>query len=438
MIINWIKYKLYPSLFEYIDVAFPELKFRWTNNEWKSSFLLNGTNDTSIYTTFVHKNKPTFISERNGVTIDLIDYIMKRDDIDLRSAINRLALVCNLSLPSNINIDEISYYKFRDNNLINEEVNKYFIHCLEVNKEAEKTVKYLKYQGYDQSNIKKMVFGFLPKEHLFATYLSKKNYTTEFARTIYKTLIDCVLWFEQRKEFATSHTISVPYRSGGTIIGFKFLSIDGLEAYYKSIQNQSCDDYLFNLSGLILEDELDALKATIEGVENVVAVGKNNLNSQQITDAKNRGVKSAILCLNSAFEFDEVNDKKYRKITKDEDRPIGFVMITRPTIQCRFKIQKAFETITKEDIKVSIANLPDLGVEDILSEEESNEKNPSWEIISKGLVGGPHRTSPGRLIKERGIESFRNILYQTTILDFLKYHPKLPTTKGLPQGWRTE
>ncbi len=120
----------------------------------------------------------------------------------------------------------------------------------------------------------------------------------------------------------------------------------------------------FNLSGLkgdkdivIVEGELDSLHATVKGVENVVSIGGSKPSKDQVQNAIKRGAKAFTICLD-------------REPHKEEE--------TTKTVN------EVIEIILNEGVnKVYIVTLPDLG---------------------------GAKTDPDRLIKEKGVETFKEAI----------------------------
>ena len=97
-----------------------------------------------------------------------------------------------------------------------------------------------------------------------------------------------------------------------------------------------------------MEGELDALFATVKGVDNVVAMAGSSITSNQIKDAVKRGVQKFTLCFDREPDREEETNKK---------------------------INNAIDIILNEDVyKVYIATLPDLGgktdVDRLIKEQE--------------------------------------------------------------------
>ena len=144
------------------------------------------------------------------------------------------------------------------------------------------------------------------------------------------------------KGIGSTHKLTIPYRSGDTIKGFKFRTTgDSTPKYYNSTGLDRLGGF-FNLSAIkgdkdivIVEGELDSLHASIKGLDNVVSTGGNSIASEQIKDSIKRGAKSFTICLD-------------REANKEEDT-------AKKTIS-------AIDILLKEGVsRVYVAELPDTG-----------------------------------------------------------------------------
>jgi len=201
-----------------------------------------------------------------------------------------------------------------------------------------------------------MELGYIPSQDKLFKYLLNKGYS--------QNIIDEVI--KLNKGIGTTHKLTIPYRSGGFIKGFKFRTIGDTTPKYLNSTGLDRIGGFFNLSGIkgdkdvvIVEGELDSLSATARGVENVVATGGSSISSEQIKDAIKRGAKSFTLCLDTEPGKEEETAKR---------------------------LNSAIEVILGEGVnRVYIVTLPDLG-------------------------GG--KTDPDRLIKESGVDAFRTAIAQ--------------------------
>ncbi|MFA7019794.1 MAG: DnaB-like helicase C-terminal domain-containing protein [Sphaerochaetaceae bacterium] len=353
-ITDWIKYELYPTLFESIDTALPEHNFKRYSGGWRSKTYLDGSpHKYRADKTVVTKKAPGWILENGGETLSLVDYVIKRDGVEFIQAVKTLADVVGLQLPKG-EFNQESYQRYKDQATLLEDCNSYFIYCLENSTGADEVRAYLSSRGYSDEDVKAMELGYIPDQDKLFKYLLNKGYS--------QSLIDEVV--KLNKGIGSTHRLTIPYRSGGSVKGFKFRTVGDHKPKYLNSTGLDRMGGFFNLSGIkgdkdvvIVEGELDSLSATAKGVENVVATGGNSIASDQVKDAIKRGAKSFTLCLDTEPGKEEETAKR---------------------------ITSAIEVILGEGVnRVYIVTLPDLG-------------------------GG--KTDPDRLIKESGVEAFREAL----------------------------
>ena len=356
-ITDWLKYELYPTLFESIDTALPEFGFKKFSGGWRSSLKIDLSNpkETRADKTVVTKIAPGRLLEQGGENLTLVDYVMRRDGVEFIQAVKTLADIVGLQLP-NGDFDQEGYHRYRERATLLEGCNSYFIYCLENSTGAEDVRAYLSSRGYSDEDVKAMELGYIPDQEKLFSYLLSKGHS--------QSLIDEVVTLN--KGIGSTHRLTIPYRSGGSIKGFKFRTVGDATPKYLNSTGLDRLGGFFNLSGIkgdkdvvIVEGELDSLSATARGVENVVATGGSSIASDQVRDAIRRGAKSFTLCLDT-----EPGKKEEEETAK--------------------RIASAIEVILGEGVnRVYIVTLPDLG-------------------------GG--KTDPDRLIKESGVEAFRQAL----------------------------
>ena len=296
IITDWVKFELYPSLFERIDQALPEHSFKRCREGWRSSTYLSGAPHKRADKTVVTTKAPGIILEQGGKAMSLVDYVMERDRVEFIQAVKTLSAIAGVSIPKSPDYNPEAYRKYRDQANIMEEGNSYFIYCIEHSEGAEEVRAYLGSRGYSEEDIKAMELGYIPSQDKLFKYLQGKGYKT--------AQIDEAVGIKTDTRIGSSHRLTIPYRSGGTMKGFKIRTIGSSVPKYLNTSGLDKSGGLFNLSALkgdkdliIVEGELDALHATAKGLDNVVALGGGSISPEQIRDAKKRGARSFTLCL---------------------------------------------------------------------------------------------------------------------------------------------
>lgn len=380
-ITDWIRYTLYPTLFERIDTALPEHNFKRYSGGWRSKTYLDGSpHKDRADKTVVSRKAPGWILENGGETLSLVDYVMRRDRVEFIQAVKILAEVVGLQLPKG-EFSQDSYQRYKDQATLLEDCNSYFIYCLENSTGADEVRAYLSSRGYSDEDVKAMELGYIPDQDKLFKYLLSKGYS--------QSLIDEVI--KLNKGIGSTHRLTIPYRSGGSVKGFKFRTVGDATPKYLNSTGLDRLGGFFNLSGVkgdkdvvIVEGELDSLSATARGVDNVVATGGSSISSDQVKDAIRRGAKSFTLCLDTEPGKEEETAKR---------------------------LTSAIEVILGEGVnRVYIVTLPDLG---------------------------GAKTDPDRLIKENGVEAFREAMrgalsyYEYNLQETLNKYGKIEEEIGL-------
>lgn len=381
-ITDWIKYELYPTLFERVDTALPELSFNRFPGGWRSSLKLDLTSPKTKRKdkTVVSKKAPGYILEQGGDVLSLVDYVIKRDGVEFIQAVKTLADVVGLQLPKG-EFNQESYQRYKDQATLLEDCNSYFIYCLENSTGADEVKAYLSSRGYSDENIKAMELGYIPDQDKLFKYLLSKGYS--------QSLVDEVV--KLNKGIGFTHRLTIPYRSGGSVRGFKFRTVGDATPKYLNSTGLDRLGGFFNLSGVkgdkdvvIVEGELDSLSATARGVENVVATGGSSIAPEQVRDAIKRGAKSFTLCL---------------------DRDPG------KEVETYKKINSAIEVILGEGVnRIYIARLPG---------------------------SGDKKVDPDSLIRESGVDSFKQAIrealpyYEYNLQETLNKYGKIEEERGL-------
>lgn len=358
---EWIQSTLYPTLFEKIDIVFKEHNFKKHRGDWRSNTYLNGELHSRSDKTTITNKVPSRILEQGGESLSLIDYVMQRDSIEFIEALKRLSDTVGLTLPTDPSFDKAAYEKLQQKYTLLELCNNYFIYYLNRSdknveeRKIEKVKVFLKNRGYTNDDIQAMELGYVPSQIILNKYLKAKGYSEELIRE--------TLPFYMDNRIGYTHLLTIPYRSGGTLKGFKFRTVEDNKPKYINSYGLDKIGGFFNLLGIkgdkdvvIVEGELDSLHASIKGVDNVVATGGNSISSSQIRDAINKGAKKFTLCFDT-------------ELNKDQS-----------TVNL---INRVIQIIQEEGVnKVYIATLP---------------------------INGK-KTDPDTFIKNNGIESFKKII----------------------------
>jgi DNA primase catalytic core len=291
---DFIKDELYPRIYDSVDTVFPEHRFRRSRGQWQSKTYLDGREHASrADKTVITAQAPGRILEQGGETKSLIDYVMERDRADFVQAVKTLAAAVGLELPSK---DISPEYKEKQSLL--EDCNSYFIFCLTAASGSDKVRAYLNERGYSEAEIGAMELGYIPSQAKLFKHLQDRGHS--------QRLIEETVTIAADTRIGSSHVLTIPYRSGGTLKGFKFRAIQEATPKYINTSGLDRNGGFFNLSAIradkdliIVEGELDSLHATVKGIDNVVATGGSSINEIQVRDAIKRGAKSFTLCFDT-------------------------------------------------------------------------------------------------------------------------------------------
>lgn len=316
---EWKEYTLYPSLFEHIAEAFPEMSFRRSGNKWISPCYLNGAKSDRKDKTFIGGAKKHLIKENGGPGMSLIDFEMQRSGCDFITALGKLASVCGLEVPKTDSEEYLQYKEEQDNRAKAKEA---FVAALwSGTPEANAVLDYMRGRTWTDKEIEDAEIG----------YADEKIINSLKGNEPYKVKLD---W----GGIGTTHRLVIPFFNGSRIMGFKFRDINQKNIKYRYLNNKG----LRKTAGLfgipvgvsdvtIVEGELDALHAQVRGLSNVVATTGNAVAEEQIKEAMQRGVKRFTLL------FD--NDEAGREYTSSSSRIIenqgGTVYIARLPENCK-------------------------------------------------------------------------------------------------------
>lgn len=293
---------LKPAMYERLSMVFPEMAFRSCRDGWESSLGLFGrdTHTTRHDKCKVTKRVPTRIMEQGGGSIELIEYYMQSKNIsDRNEAIKALCNILGLTPPTMEESPEYKAYRERQDKL--SQLVKTMQEELFTRPEAAAALAYLKDgRGYSEELIRGLGLGWCSPE------------TASELRQLCK----------EGAVPTTANYVAIPYISTGKVKGviFRNTSKDGAKYLDSFVSKEATKRYsLFGLTGLpltgtgerdrdivVVEGELDALRAQYAGLDNVVGAAGKNLSQEALSEAKRMGVERVILLL----DYDKGSDKK--------------------------------------------------------------------------------------------------------------------------------
>ena len=372
-----------PAIYEHVDTLFPKYSFRRVRagdpkDHWASRYKIDLSlpRYRNAEKTVVYRSEMRFREQGDwDNSISVMDKYMQ--DVGLtniyeayKDVSSRLGLA--MPLPGDKHIADQIAVKARRSALI-ETLVDYFEWNLDNNRSAKASAcrTYLKnVRGISRQQAATFRLGFVPDWNKVVRYVTiDKHFAYEDLDRI------CgVMNGDNFTPVGKTHVLSIPYECGGEIKGFLFRRIDDAREGPKYMANADLDrkTVFFNIPFdsdpkdiIVVEGELDALKASAEDIPNVVAIGGSEISGErrrQIEDAiHRRGAKRITLCL----DLDERKDGG------------------GPNLEARHShLMKSIHTI--KDV------------------------SPDFEEIYVALFDEP--CDPDQFIRERGGEAFRHLL----------------------------
>ena len=376
---DWERRVAQPAIFENIDALFPEFRFVRHNrgnlrrDHWASPYKLDGTLPSTrrLDKTVVTAIDFQFHEQGNwDAAVGVIDMIMRKNGFSSVFDAYKFAdskLLLDMPVRGSKALAEIVSKRDTRRKILNS-LNDFFAFCLSSDKtpKAGKVRQYLRNRGFTDKQARALSFGYVPDWDKVLRHMA-----VDLHFRFEDVDESCAVRNDGKTSVGAKHILSIPVKRGGEIQGFIFRRIDDTLTGPKYIVNAGLDRKaaFFNIPAIVsrdlivVEGEIDALKATAAGIPNVVAIGGSEISGdrrQQVQDALSRGTKRIILCL----DLDEIKDAP-----------------GTPNIKARHDhVMKSIHTIRDVDPgfdDIYIASLPDISDPDefIQSRGEAAFKN---------------------------------------------------------------
>ena len=293
---------VYPKLWDEIGSLFPEMGFKLVRGKWISPKKLDGSDpkEPTRSKTQVRPENPSYAFESGEDPVSLIDLYQNHNNKTYWEALEDFCKKVNVPLPTTKSEEERKAEKeIADQRAIS--FSRQQIALLKHEEPGALAVwEYLtKDRGYSPELIKEMWLGYASPEE--AKTLEEKG----------KVGINCRV-----EDFP----LSIPYLSGGQIMGFCFRYISeeakakyGNKKYRKTnsltgMEKENPFGLLSNTlnkgtnkkAGVILvEGELDALHAIAVGIENVIATSGGKIEPETVEVLKKKGYKEINIILDT-------------------------------------------------------------------------------------------------------------------------------------------
>ena len=307
-----------PAIYERLDTLFPSFKFRRVNqggskDHWASRYKLDLTlpRYRVAEKTVVYRSDMRFREQGDWDNpIRVIDmYVRDRGLTNIYEGYKEVSREIGLAMPQpgdKVVVEAIDK-RARQSALLDTLID-YFCWNLENNKSAKAsaTRTYLKKRrGFTLEEASRLCMGFVPDWDKVVRYITIDKH---FQKPDLEEVCG-VVNAENYTSVGKTHVLSIPYECGGVMKGFLFRRIDDTKDGPKYLANADLDrkSVFFNIKAdadpkdiVVVEGEMDALKATSEGIDGVVAIGGSEIagdRRRQVEDAFRRGVKKITLCL---------------------------------------------------------------------------------------------------------------------------------------------
>lgn len=279
----FIESELKPRLWNYYPQIFPELRLTLSMGKYTSQLHNDGTEGTGTRKDrcVITQKYPYKVYDQTKGAKDVITLFMELNNIsETYEAVNRLCGIVGIQRPEYTQEAKERYRQYEERRNALEASAARQREALFA-PEGKAVLEYLHGRAWTDEEIKEAELGFI----------SEAEATT----------------INAQRAIGTTHTLSIPLRSGSTLYGFKVRTIenalpDGTQKYQYT-QGTNKKSNLFNLTGIkqtdgrivVVEGELDALHAQVKGLKNIVATGGGFLTEELLTAALARGIKNITL-----------------------------------------------------------------------------------------------------------------------------------------------
>lgn len=324
-----------PAIYANLDRLFPSFSFvrrqRGTDRDhWASRYKLDLSlpKRRSAEKTVVYQSDMRF--REQGDWDHSIDVMQKLMDDNGLASVHEVFVYVNLMFdlgmptPSSEEVKALKMRRQRSRELLRE-MKEYFQEALwdKSSRKAGKVRSYLSaVRGFTAGQSQSLGFGFVPSwDDVIAHFTQKRGY-------LYQEIDEVcgVRSTEGKTSVGSLYTLAIPYVSAGVLRGFIFRRVgEGDGAKYIATRNLDRKSAFFNIPQdaaqkdiVVVEGEFDALKATAEGVPNVVAIGGSEIAGErrhQIEDAiLRRGARKITLCLDLDSESGDPSKPKVKEL----------------------------------------------------------------------------------------------------------------------------
>jgi DNA primase len=298
---DFVDEELYPSIWDNLNILFPEMSFKLKLGKWRSPKKLDGNNPTNprpdktvVTSTHYQIALENGGGDANGRAKDLITLFMEHNKLSNRiEAIKAMAKKCNLTIPEGADAKKWEEARKRREELaLSYSRQKAAL----FSPEGAEVLRYLKeVRGYSEELIRDMGLGYISPDE---------------ARLLEERCKVGIAWK------AEEYPLSIAYFSRGNVLGFKFRYITPIQGKSKymntrSLGSEGMDNNPFGLvpqslnkwdkkgNVIVVEGELDALHAIALGLPNVIAVAGGDVGEETARTLKKNGYKNIVILMDS-------------------------------------------------------------------------------------------------------------------------------------------
>jgi DNA primase len=383
--------EIYPRIYSDIEVIFNEFGFTENRGGYIST---TGTKvdggEGEKGKVYVYENNPFCLIDYTRETISFWSYVKRKFNLSTnKQVLEKLAQLANFELPKIEDKEALKRIeKAQTKSDLLEKINSFLLKNLG-SIEAQKTRDYLQKRGaiYLEKSLE-FELGFTNSRNELFNFIHSLTSTDKVLRNEIEALFS-------NNFISSSNCLCFPYRSPyGKILGFTFRDInhnkESLNPKYIYTTGLKRGESFFNLKAIrgdkeliILESPLDALLGTIKGLNNIVAIGGNQLNEKQIENAKRLGARKITLALDNDKGGSTGLDKALEVCSK-----VGFNDLFIVEFPPNFKDLGELETQNKfnlfEEMIKEALDLPEYLVRKLIREIRTLEtQNNGEELNSK-------------------------------------------------------
>jgi DNA primase len=289
----------YTLMYGEIPRIFPQLEFEHQGNKWVSAKHIDGSDPSKPRKdkTVIKAQTPgvMFTNDEGQQTHNVIKVYANLNGLELWKARKQIAEIIGLELPNNPRT--VIHQKRQD---ILAETQAYFKYCLYNSTNGAAVLKYFTdVRKWKPEEIESAEIGVIPSQAQLKDRLIKSGYNESDINEALKL----------HPAIGVSHIITIPRSSYGAIKDFNFRCIsdapEGLQKYLRQTNDKNQTRTLTYLPWkhdgdlILVEGELDALRAQVNGLTNVVSIGSQNVSESQLTHAKERGFNKISICLDN-------------------------------------------------------------------------------------------------------------------------------------------